>query len=156
MCLLRNDGVMGEIDSDWWAAQRQLLASLATDARELAGSSAAVVESVDAFHVKPSNPKALGIWVALDQWLVIEAGHPGGRWELRYEDRNEMRLAREIIKAVILGHVNERFGLARSLVTVALEDGSTSSEVGYSGFWAILPQPGWKRRVPQRNYEAYR
>lgn len=90
---MRNDEVMGEMGSDWSAAQRQLLASLADDARELAGSTAEVVESADAFHVKPSNPEALGIWVALDQWLVVEAGHLGGRWELRYEDRAEMSWA---------------------------------------------------------------
>lgn len=152
MQVVREDNRMDE----WWVEKRQLLASLADRVRGLAGSSARIELHEDDFWVHPAKPGALGMWIALDQWLVIEAGQVGGHWELDYEDADEMRLAEEIIAAVILGRIDERFGIGRSLVTVELANGSTTSALGYRGLWATFPQPRWTRRAPETKHLPYR
>ena len=187
---------------EWWVEKQQLLAVLADRVRELAGSSAEIDLHEDDFWVHPVKPGALGMWIALDQWPVVEAGQVGGHWELDYENADEMRLvlqsrlvrsvaiaaefeardphdsgplsmvetapvptktanatvvlAEEIIAAVILGRVNERFGIGRSLVTVELADGSTTCALGYRGLWAIFPQPRWTQRARRTQYLPYR
>ena len=141
---------------EWWLEKRQLLASLADKVRELAGSSVEIDSGEDDFWVDPVKSGALGMWIALDQWLIVEAGQVGGHWELDYDNADDMHLAEEIIGAVILGRVNERFGIGRSLVTVERADGSTTFELGYRGLWAMFPQPWWTRRGRQMHYLPYR
>ena len=140
---------------EWWVDKRQLLATLADKVRELAGPSAEIDSREDSFWVHPEKPGALGMWIALDQWLVVEAGHAGGHWELDYDKADEMLLAEEIIGAIILGKVEERFGIGRSLVTVERADGSSIHARGYLGLWAIFPQPWWISRGPRVQYLPY-
>ena len=90
-----------------------------------------------------------------EQWLVVQLGEQGGRWELDYEDA-DLSLARKLIEAAYAGRVVERLAFARSRVTVTFEDGETDSETGYvgclSGLW---PLPGWKKWGREMVFEPY-
>lgn len=93
-------------------------------------------------------PKTLGarrVSLAADQWIVLQIGDPGGRWELDYSE-DGIHFAKNAIAAVVQGRVEERSALGRSRVTVTFDDGSTYSETGYGGcLTLLLPLPGWPR-----------
>ncbi|PRY69348.1 hypothetical protein B0I08_10220 [Glaciihabitans tibetensis] len=103
----------------------------------------------------PHNSRARGVGVLCEQFLVIEIGVIGGRWELGY-DREDVLLAKRLIDAVIAGRVVEYFAPRRSRVDVTFLDGTTASETGSHGFGL----PTFRRRASKHwdrtvHYEPY-
>lgn len=150
-------------------AMRELLAYL----RSLVGDSAAVtahdhwatgpdgsvdrsrLPSIRSVVVRPHNPGALAVGLTCEQWIVVEAGQVGGRWELGYEGADVAR-AKRLLDAAVAGRVAETFALGRSRVVVTLADGSTETETGYQGcLTSLVPLPGWKRWGRTTQYEPY-
>lgn len=111
---------------------------------------------VRVYWAAPRNPRARPISIIAESWLVLTLGDHGGRWELEYTDE-DLVFARRLVAAVVAGRIEERRGLARSRVTVRLDDGEMVRETGYSGCAALLvPQPGWTRWGRLTRYEPYR
>lgn len=142
---------------DTYAEHRRLFDDVVGFARDLIGERA--VEERDAvgeiISFAPLNERARALCLIFDQWLVVEAGDCGGRWELDYTT-DKLALARDIVSSVVAGRIDERFAFARSRVTVFLEDGSSVSETGYNGCLAlVVPQPGWTAWGERRAYEPY-
>lgn len=103
----------------------------------------------------PKNPRACGINLIAEQWLIVTVGDVGGRWELAYTDE-DLAFARRIIAATVAGRIEERSAIGRSRVTVTFEDGMECHETGYNGCATLLiPQPGWTRWGLVKRYESY-
>lgn len=140
------------------------MTDLAQHARSVAGASALVEEyTIDsgrmlAVEIQPERPDARAISLVAHQWLMLSAGHHGGRWELDWDSEPDMQLAHDLIASIISGRVEERFGPSRSIVTVTLANGSKYSETGYDGgcLSPLSPQPGWKRHGRHIQYAPYR
>lgn len=134
--------------------------SLEEYVRNLVGASASLQRSsynegrISILTVAPLNPKARRLAVIGQQWLQIEAGEHGGRWELDYTDEDVER-ARDIIEAVTRGRVVELMSLGRSEVSVTLATGEHVTETGYSSGLGWLPIPGWRARARTVSYEPY-
>ncbi|OIH92424.1 hypothetical protein [Curtobacterium sp. MCBA15_001] len=106
--------------------------------------------------VRPHNPAALAVDLTCEQWIVVEVGRVGGRWELGYEDA-DVAQAKRLLDAAVAGRVAETFALGRSRVVVTLTDGSTETETGYQGcLTSLVPLPGWKKWGRTTQYEPYR
>jgi hypothetical protein len=137
-------------------AEASIMNDLLDHVHTLVGSHAVVTKNSHGFSVRPFAPGALSFEVIADLWLILAAGQIGGRWELRYTVTEEVLLAHRIISAITDGRVEETFALARSRVTVQLEDGTTVSETGSVGCLGLLiPQPGWTRWGKSRKYAPY-
>lgn len=154
--------------------QAQALRELLPYLRSLVGDSAAVTAhdhwvtepdgsvdrsrspSIHAVRVRPHNPAAVAVDLTCEQWIVVEVGRVGGRWELGYEDADVAQVER-LLDAAVAGRVAETFALGRSRVVVTLADGSTETETGYQGcLTSLMPLPGWKRWGRTTQYEPYR
>ncbi len=146
-------------------ATSEVLQQLEDYTRSLVGDSASIsrfrfddgrVEGrIEGFEVTPTQPGARGITVIAEQWILVEIGRQGGRWELDYTE-DDTALARELIAAVVAGRVVETHGLGRSEVTATLADGSSRRETGYNGCLTVLiPQPGWRRWGRREANAAY-
>jgi|GEM_PF-1784120 len=145
-----------EFESEWRAFDM-----LVDHTRDLVGTAASVeVESLcdgrmGACEILPRNPRARAISVTAEQWLIVEVGDPGGRFELDYSPQNVER-AKRIIEAAVAGRVTERSAFGRSRVTLTMEDRERVSETGYSGCAALLvPLPGWTRWGELKTFEPY-
>jgi hypothetical protein len=151
---------MSATPEDALAESNRAVDELVEYARSLVGGSASVERRgvgglLPALWIEPVNPRARSVWVGAEQWLVVQLGEQGGRWELGYED-SDMSLAKGLIAAAFAGRVVERVALARSRVTVTLEDGETLSETGYDGCLAsLVPLPGWPRWGREIVFEPY-
>lgn len=87
------------------------------------------------------------------QWLNVEVG--GGVFELDWSAEH-LGVAKQIIRAVVMGHVSETFGFHRSHVQVTLDDGIEYESTVYEGLLAgLVPQPGWRRWARHVQYESY-
>ncbi len=134
--------------------------SLEAYVRTLVGESASIQRAtysegrVKILWVTPINPKARTLVIVGQQWLQIEAGEHGGRWELDYTPEDIER-ARAIIEAVISGRVVELISLRRSEVRVTLATGEQVTETGYDTGLGWLPIPGWRKRAKAVSYEPY-
>ena len=133
---------------------------LAEFVRDLAGNSARVERGdvgpgLPTLWIEPVNPCARSVSIIGEQWLVVQLGEEGGRWELDYDDA-DLLLAKRLIHAAYAGRVVERLTFARSRVTVTFEDGETLSETGYGGCLSgLLPLPGWTRWGREIRFEPY-
>jgi hypothetical protein len=108
-----------------------------------------------AVNVKPRNPQALGMtWLVMKDEIVFQAGHHGGRWELA-RTPEDIAWMECVADAVASGHVWETFGPKRSRVQVAMKDGTTETDTGYSAGAGLLPVPGWRRRGRSVKYASY-
>lgn len=143
---------------DHWRAFDEVLEY----ARELVGDSATEAlgyvmnGQIGVCDFIPKNPRARGISIVAEQWLILTVGDDGGRWELDYTDE-DMTLARRIIAATVAGRIEERRAFGRSRVTVTFENGDSLHETGYDGCASLLvPQPGWTRWGRVIEYEPYR
>ncbi len=130
--------------------------------RELVGSDGTgdleylVNGRIGVYDVTPNNPRARRINIIAEQWLIVTVGDIGGRWELDYTDKH-LALGRQIIAATVAGRVDERFGFARSRVTVSLENGDIKRATGYDGCASLfVPQFGWTLWGRLKRYEPYR
>ena len=140
---------------------QRTLDRLESFARTLAGSSAVISRDdlnggrILTLHVEPSNPRARAIAVVCEQFLIVQIGTNGGRWELGYGD-DDIVIAQNLIKAAIAGRVSERFAAGRSRVDVTFEDGTTVSETGVTSweapFFRRRGRTSWDREV---HYEPY-
>lgn len=162
-------------DSDLdFLEQAQAMRKLLPYLRALVGDSAAVTAhnywvtepdrsmdrgrppSIRSVLLRPHNPAALAVALTCEQWVVVEVGRVGGRWELGYEDA-DVEQAKRLLDAAVAGRVAETFALGRSRVVVTLADGSTETETGYQGcLTSLVPLPGWKRWGRTTQYEPYR
>jgi hypothetical protein len=142
------DAEMGEVS--------RVLANLEAKLSDVAAVSRKTLEhGIVTVDEKPRNPHALGMtWLVMKDEIVFQAGHHGGRWELAktLEDVAWMDRAAD---AVMSGHVRETFGPKRSRVEVAMEDGTTETETGYSTGSGLLPVPGWRRWGRTVKYGSY-
>ncbi|OII22949.1 hypothetical protein [Frigoribacterium sp. MCBA15_019] len=112
--------------------------------------------SIRSAYIRPHNAAALPMDVSCEQWIVIELGRIGGRWELGY-DSGDLALAKALLGAAAAGNVIETTALGRSKVDVTLTDGTIVTETGYDGCLTILiPLPGWKTWGRTTRYEPYR
>lgn len=112
--------------------------------------------SIRSAYIRPHNAAALPMDVICEQWIVIELGRIGGRWELGY-DSGDLALAKALLGAATAGNVIETTALGRSKVDVTLTDGTIVTETGYDGCLMILiPLPGWKTWGRTTRYEPYR
>jgi hypothetical protein len=112
--------------------------------------------SLPHLSIEPHNPLSRSLDVLGEQALIVQLGDIGGRWELGYRDA-DLRLARELISAVVDGRVQERSAWGRESVTVTLEDGSKVTETGYDGCLpSLVPLPGWRRWGRTTVFQRYR
>lgn len=112
--------------------------------------------SIRSAYIRPHNAAALPMDVSCEQWIVIELGRIGGRWELGY-DSGDLACAKELLGAAVAGRVTETAALGRSKVDVTLTDGTHVTETGYDGCLTILiPLPGWTTWGRTTQYEPYR
>jgi len=112
--------------------------------------------SIRSAYIRPHNAAALPMDITCEQWIVIELGRIGGRWELGY-DSDDLALAKALLGAAAAGRVTETTALGRSKVDVTLTDGTILSETGYDGCLTILiPLPGWTTWGRTKRYEPYR
>lgn len=112
--------------------------------------------SIRSAYVEPHNPASLTVEVTCEQWIVIEMGRPGGRWELGY-DSADLAHAKALLAAAVAGRVTETSAFGRSKVDVTLADGSTVTETGYEGCLPfLLVLPGWTKWGRKTKYESYR
>ena len=142
------------------APSNRAVDDLAEFARDLAGESARVERGdvgpgLPTLWIEPVNPRARSVSIIGEQWLVVQLGEEGGRWELDYDDA-DLSLAKRLIEAAHAGRIVERVAFARSRVTVTFEDGESDSETGYVGcFSGLLPLPGWTRWGREIHFEPY-
>jgi len=112
--------------------------------------------SIRSAYIRPHNAAALPMDVTCEQWIVIELGRIGGRWELGY-DSGDLGRAKALLGAAVAGRVTETTALGRSKVDVTLTDGTIVTETGYDGCLTILiPLPGWTTWGRTTQYEPYR
>ena len=112
--------------------------------------------SIRSASIRPHNAAALPMDVTCEQWIVIELGRIGGRWELGY-DSGDLGRAKALLGAAVAGRVTETTALGRSKVDVTLTDGTIVTETGYDGCLTILiPLPGWTTWGRTTQYEPYR
>ncbi|MBC7597300.1 MAG: hypothetical protein H7288_25835 [Kineosporiaceae bacterium] len=105
--------------------------------------------------VIPRTDSALPVgWIELGSELILQAGHHGGRWELKRE-LEQMDFLEDVVRSVIDGRVTEVFAPGRSRVEVTLRDGSVVAEAGYATLRGCLPLPGWVRRGRRVHYAPY-
>lgn len=132
------DAVLAEMESD--------LGPIAEITREAQGPGFVTLS------VAPRNPKARPIWLCYaDDEIIIEAGSPGGRWELQRTPEDVAFLI-DLVQSITAGRVREILGPKRSRLEVTLADGTTVAETGYR---SVVPRPGWRRRGPTVEYESY-
>ena len=139
-----------------------VLRDLAEVARSEAGDAATVeVTELDGveisiLEVTPVRTDARAISIVAEQWLVVQVGQAGGRFELDWT-AEDIAVASELVRSVIAGRVTERFGRSRSRVAVTTADGLEYAETGVDGcLSALVPSPGWQRRGRLRAYAPYR
>lgn len=114
-----------------------------------------VVADIPYLSLEPRNDRAASLWIGFDYFLLVQAGHIGGSWELGYGEE-DARLAEQIIGAVADGRASEVHALWRSRFEVVLDDGEVMTETGYDGCLAVLlPLPYWTRWGRRVYYEAY-
>ena len=83
--------------------------------------------------VEPANTDCLSVtWWDDGHELGLQAGHTGGRWELRRTDA-DVDFIQAAVEAVIDGRVIETTALARSRVRLRIDTGDTDHETGYRG-----------------------
>ena len=143
------------------ADELRVLDELETYARECAGESASYSRRdfagtwITEVIVSPRNERAREISIVAEQFLVITVGTKGGRFELGY-DEDDVSMAKRVIQSVIAGRVVETIAPGRSRAVVTFEDGTTTQETGYEGWFSlplILPfWPKWGRRVTYPPY----
>jgi hypothetical protein len=147
-------------DDAWREPTNRAVDQLVEYARALVGARAIVERrsvggGLPTLWIEPVNPRARSVWIVGEQWLIVQLGEQGGRWELGYED-SDVALAKGLIAAAHAGRVTERVAFARSRVTVTLDDGETLSETGYDGcLGGLVPLPGWPRWGREIVYEPY-
>ncbi|MDT0143675.1 hypothetical protein [Microbacterium sp. PRC9] len=113
------------------------------------------IHGIQFADVQPRNPHAVTVSLIAEQWLIIQLGDPGGRWELDYDDQS-LALAESLVRAAIAGRVVQRSACGRSTVEVTLADGVVMQETGYRGCLPLLlPLPGWRTWGKGTHYEAY-
>lgn len=142
--------------------RQAVLRELAAFAKECAGDAAQIELSshhesaLDFLEITPTRDGARAIAIIAEQWLVVQVGDIGGRFELDWSP-GDVATAKEIIAGVIDGRVTERFGRNRSVVVVSVPNGEEHAEVGVEGcLAALIPQPGWRRWGRLRTYAPYR
>jgi len=112
--------------------------------------------SIRSAYIRPHDPAALPMDVSCEQWIVIELGRIGGRWELGY-DSGDLARAKALLGAAVAGRVTETTALGRSKVDVTLTNGTVVTATGYDGCLTILiPLPGWTTWGRTTQYEPYR
>ncbi|KQO60056.1 hypothetical protein [Curtobacterium sp. Leaf261] len=112
--------------------------------------------SIRTVSVQPHNAEALTFDIICEQWIVVELGQIGGRWELGYED-DDIARAKRLVEAAVAGRVIETFALGRSRVTATFSDGTSETETGYEGcLTSLVALPGWTRWGRTTQYEPYR
>ena len=108
--------------------------------------------------VEPLNPRAREIDIIGEQFLIVQIGTIGGRWELGYES-TDVDFAKELIDAAVAGRIVETVGVECSRVEVAFADGSRHHESGFTARAARpLLWPFTRRRPkqgPEVRYEPY-
>ena len=139
-------------------SQEQIAAALA-DIEAGLGAIAEITREAKApgyvtLSVAPRNPKARPIWLCfIGDEIVIEAGSPGGRWELR-RTREDVAFLGDLIGSITAGRVREIVGPKRSRVEVTLADGTTVAETGYA---SVIPRPWMEaQRANRRLRELHR
>jgi hypothetical protein len=141
-----------------------VLRDLGALARSEAGDAATVeVMKLDGLEiwildVTPVRTDARSISIIAEQWLVVQVGEVGGRFELDWTAEG-IAVASDIVRGVIAGQVTERFGRSRSHVAVTTPDGLEYAETGIridGCLSALVPNPGWQRRGRLRAYAPYR
>lgn len=146
-------------DDAWREPTNRAVDELAEYARALVGGSArverrSVGNGLPTLDIGPVNPRSRSVAIIGEQWLIVQIGEQGGRWELDYEE-SDIALAKSLIAAAHDGRVIERVAFARSRVTVTLESGEEVSETGYDGCSGLLPLPWWSRWGRTIVYEPY-
>jgi hypothetical protein len=139
-----------------------VLRDLAAVARSEAGDAATIelaeldgVE-ISMLDVTPVRTDARSLSIVAEQWLVVQVGQVGGRFELDWTAQS-IAVASELVRGVIAGRVTERFGWSRSRVVVTTADGREYAKTGSKGCLpALVPNPGWQRRGRLRDYPPYR
>ncbi|GGL92816.1 hypothetical protein GCM10009706_34140 [Curtobacterium citreum] len=112
--------------------------------------------SIRTVYVQPHNVAALTFEIICEQWIVVDLGQIGGRWELGYED-DDIAHAKRLVEAAVAGRVIETFALGRSRVTATFSDGTSETETGYEGcLTSLVVLPGWTRWGRTIQYEPYR
>ncbi|MFS0735307.1 hypothetical protein ABC304_07730 [Microbacterium sp. 1P10UB] len=112
--------------------------------------------AIDVVRVVPKNPRARRIEIIGEQFLVIQIGEHGGRWELGYET-TDVEFAEQLIDAAIAGRVTETFGVGFSRVVVVLSDGSSDSDTAIGVLVSPIAWNTTRRRIrgPRVRYEPY-
>ncbi|MBF9131271.1 hypothetical protein I0C86_20230 [Plantactinospora sp. S1510] len=127
-------------------------------AYELAGTAEVEIERLRwgvGVTVTPTNPDARGFaWSEFAEEIVLQVGEYGGRWELR-PVREDLDFLGNVARSVVAGRVREVFARGRSLVEVAMPDGSVEAETGYEGLSGCLPLPLWRRWSRSVQYAPY-
>ena len=117
-----------------------------------------------AVDLTPTRTGALAVWWtdfyltgdgSTGDFLLVQAGHQGGRWELG-RDEDDLSFMADLVRSVIAGRVVEVFGPSRSRVEVTLSDGTTTVEIGAQAPVGCLPVPGWMRHGRRVQYTPYR
>jgi hypothetical protein len=111
---------------------------------------------IHTLDVDPVNPQARDIDVVGEQFLIVQIGEEGGRFELDYTS-SDVDLAKRIIDATVAGRVTETFGLGFTTVVVTLDDGSglTETGIGLPIFPVLWPTVRRRFRGPRVRYAPY-
>ena len=146
-------------DGGWREATHRAVDQLADFARALVGETASVERAtvgpdIPSLWIEPVNPRSRSVSILGEQWLIVQLGEQGGRWELNYEE-SDIAVAKALIAAAHAGRVIERVAFARSKVTATLDDGEEFCEIGHEGCSGLLPLPGWTRWGREIVYEPY-
>lgn len=134
---------------------RDLAALVSSEAGGAATCELTELDGLVLLDVTPVRTDARAISIVAEQWLVVQVGQIGGRFELDWTP-DDIAVAKAIIRGVIAGRVTERFGRSRSLVTVTTPDGVEHAETGIDGCLpSLVPDLRWKQRSRARTYAPY-
>lgn len=100
--------------------------------------------------IQPVNPAACPMTIVAEQFLTLQVGAGGCRWETSYDETDVSTIMR-VMRAVVEGRVEERSSLGRSSVRVTLDDGTVSE--------ATMRRPlAWlsaRKNGAQRSFTTY-
>ncbi|TAL40480.1 MAG: hypothetical protein EPN91_13025 [Salinibacterium sp.] len=140
--------------------RRRLITELEHQAREWVRGTAEVGVRADddcsILSVEPKREGAASVWVRTDTSIIMQVDDSSCSFDLEYTP-SDIRLLKEMIRAVIDGRVEEVRGGGRSAINISIDGGAVRTAMGPQGsVFAFLPLPGWRNWGRRTAFLPYR